>query len=248
MIHRLSPPLRSDTKTTRFPSGLNRGCTSIGMPLVKRVALPPSIGIVYRSPRRSKTIVLPSGLTSREIHEPLLVVKLTCRPTASGRSGFFFLLESGFCAPGACARPMTGAMAKTVARPAARIRRGVRIRGVLGSDVVAARSTRERGRSTGRRPPRGPQGRTRALGTPWPPKRPWRADASPFNPYPLLTELSGHSTTTQMTQISQMDADEKGESKPILRSFICVNLRHLVRQAKLHFSCELKGVHHVKCL
>jgi len=30
-----------------------------------------------------------------------------------------------------------------------------------------------------------------------------------------------------MTQISQMDADEKGESKPILRSFICVNLRHL---------------------
>src|SRR6478752_2004579 len=76
-VQRLSPPLRSDTKTIFFPSGLNRGWLSIAMPLVRRVAVPPAIGSVYRSPRRSKTIVWPSGLTSSDIHDALLVVKFT---------------------------------------------------------------------------------------------------------------------------------------------------------------------------
>jgi hypothetical protein len=44
---------------------------------------------VYRSPNRSKTIVRPSGETSSEIHDPLLVVKLAVRAAASGRSFFF---------------------------------------------------------------------------------------------------------------------------------------------------------------
>ena len=45
-VQRLSPPLRSDTKTIFFPSGLKRGWTSIASPLVRRVAVPPVIGSV----------------------------------------------------------------------------------------------------------------------------------------------------------------------------------------------------------
>ena len=46
MSHRFSAPLRSDTKTMRSPSGLNRGCTSYAMPCVMLVASPPVAGIV----------------------------------------------------------------------------------------------------------------------------------------------------------------------------------------------------------
>src|SRR5437763_1605048 len=68
------------------------------MPLVRRVAVPPAIGSVYKSPSRSKTIVLPSGLTSTDIHDPFVVVKFTWRPTLSGKSGFLFFAASGCCA------------------------------------------------------------------------------------------------------------------------------------------------------
>jgi hypothetical protein len=45
-VQRFSPPLRSDTKTTFLPSGLNRGWASKAGPLVSRVAVPPAIGRV----------------------------------------------------------------------------------------------------------------------------------------------------------------------------------------------------------
>src|SRR5918999_1761396 len=92
MIHTLSPPDRSETNATRLPSGLKRGWTSYAIPLVSRVARPPAIGIVYRSPRRSNTTVRPSGDTSSEIHDPFVVVKLAVRAADSGRS--FFLAVS----------------------------------------------------------------------------------------------------------------------------------------------------------
>ena len=41
-----SPPLRSEVKTTRVPSGLKRGCPSKAMPRVSGVAVPPVIGMV----------------------------------------------------------------------------------------------------------------------------------------------------------------------------------------------------------
>ncbi len=44
MIQRFSPPLRSETKTTRLPSGERRGCASYAIPLVRRVARPPADG------------------------------------------------------------------------------------------------------------------------------------------------------------------------------------------------------------
>src|SRR5262245_6497719 len=50
-----------------------------------RVALPPSMGRRYRSPRRSKTIVRPSGVTSNDIHVASSVVKLMVRVVLSGR-------------------------------------------------------------------------------------------------------------------------------------------------------------------
>src|SRR5690348_11535101 len=58
------------------------------MPAVNAVAVPPPIGIVYRSPRRSKTIVRPSGDTSREIQVPSSVSRLIDRAATSSRSGF----------------------------------------------------------------------------------------------------------------------------------------------------------------
>ena len=41
-----SPPLRSEVKTTRVPSGLKRGCPSKAMPWVRGVAVPPVMGMV----------------------------------------------------------------------------------------------------------------------------------------------------------------------------------------------------------
>src|SRR5262245_45912643 len=55
------------------------------MPLVNRVARPPVIGMVYRSPSRSNTMVLPSGLTSSEIHVPRVAVNSALRDASSGR-------------------------------------------------------------------------------------------------------------------------------------------------------------------
>ena len=69
----------------RSPSGLKRGCMSYPIPLVRRVASPPVIGIEYRSPSMSKTIVWPSGLTSSEIQVPSLVVNRAQRAGSSGR-------------------------------------------------------------------------------------------------------------------------------------------------------------------
>ena len=49
-----------------------------------RVAVPPAIGSVYRSPRMSKHIVRPSGETSSEIQVASSVVKRSARGVASG--------------------------------------------------------------------------------------------------------------------------------------------------------------------
>src|SRR4029079_10240359 len=49
-----------------------------------RVAFPPAIGIVYRSPRMSNAMVFPSGETSREIHDASSVVNLSERVVMSG--------------------------------------------------------------------------------------------------------------------------------------------------------------------
>src|SRR5678815_996825 len=49
-----------------------------------RVALPPAIGIVYRSPRMSNTIVWPLGETSSEIQDASSVVNLRDRVVMSG--------------------------------------------------------------------------------------------------------------------------------------------------------------------
>ena len=46
IVHRLSPPLRSEMNATDSPSGLNRGCTSKAIPVSSGDALPPVIGMV----------------------------------------------------------------------------------------------------------------------------------------------------------------------------------------------------------
>src|ERR1051326_8727742 len=43
-------------------------------------------------------MVRPSGLTSNDIHDAFVVLKFTCRPTVSGRSGFLPLPPSACCA------------------------------------------------------------------------------------------------------------------------------------------------------
>ena len=80
------PPLRSEVKTIRVPSGEKRGWASNAMPDVIRVASPPVIGTVKRSPRWSKTMVVPSGLTSSEIHEPSVMSIARVRSEGRGRS------------------------------------------------------------------------------------------------------------------------------------------------------------------
>jgi hypothetical protein len=68
------------------------------MPEVRTFASPPPIGSVYRSPSRSNTIVLPSGLTSRLIHVPSSVSIATSFVGPGGCStshfGFFFFSSS----------------------------------------------------------------------------------------------------------------------------------------------------------
>ena len=90
IVQRFSAPSMSETNRILLPSGLNLGCPSKAMPLVKGVASPPENGMVYRSPRRSKTMVCPSGLTSREIQDPSSVVSEIVRAASRGRSFFSF--------------------------------------------------------------------------------------------------------------------------------------------------------------
>ncbi len=45
MSQTFSPPERSEMNAMRLPSGENRGCASNAMPLVRRVAVPPVMGI-----------------------------------------------------------------------------------------------------------------------------------------------------------------------------------------------------------
>ena len=52
----LLPPLASLVYTRDFPSGENLGLVSKAIPFVILVALPPEIGIIYKSPNKSKTI------------------------------------------------------------------------------------------------------------------------------------------------------------------------------------------------
>src|SRR6476646_5178812 len=82
-----------------FPSGENRGWPSNPIPLVMRVALPPLMGTVYRSPSRSKTMVLPSGETSSDIQVPSSVVNDAWRVGRIGRSvlgAVFLAMSAGF--------------------------------------------------------------------------------------------------------------------------------------------------------
>ncbi len=71
------------------PSGLKRGWASKAMPLVILVAVPPAIGIVYKSPRRSNTIVWPSGLTSSDIQLTSVALNFAERSALSGSGSFF---------------------------------------------------------------------------------------------------------------------------------------------------------------
>jgi len=69
-------------------------------------------------PAGPAAIVRPSGLTSSDIHEAFVVVKLTCRPTVSGRSGFLLFEASGCC----CADAVTAMPANRKAAPVAKDR------------------------------------------------------------------------------------------------------------------------------
>ncbi len=79
-----------------LPSGENFGCASKARPFVILFAFPPLIGIVYISPKRSKAIVFPSGLTSTDIHVPSSVLSLIIRSGFKGKRAFFFFNESFF--------------------------------------------------------------------------------------------------------------------------------------------------------
>src|SRR5689334_18731993 len=92
------------------------------MPLVMRVAWPPAIGIVYRSPRMSKTIVWPFGETSSEIHDASSVVNLSVRDVMSGKDCVrpAALIELSFCVAVCAARAAPDTASDT---PNARARR-----------------------------------------------------------------------------------------------------------------------------
>src|SRR6185436_16757876 len=79
------PAVAMLTKTIFLPSGDHLGCPSNAMPRVSGVAVPPVIGIVYRSPNKSNTSVCPSGDTSTDIHCPTFVVNVSLRPGRRGR-------------------------------------------------------------------------------------------------------------------------------------------------------------------
>src|SRR5262245_3467016 len=91
--HRFSAPLRSLMKTRLLPSGEKRGWLSKDRPPTIRLAWPPAIGSVYRSPSRSNTMVWPSGETSRDIHVPSSVVNSRVSAVLSGSSSSSFFLS-----------------------------------------------------------------------------------------------------------------------------------------------------------
>ena len=84
----------------RVPSGEKRGCASKAIPEVSCVAVPPSNGMVNRSPRKSKTMVSPSGLTSSEIQLPSVMSMDTVRSTGRGRFSFSGASSSSSAAGG----------------------------------------------------------------------------------------------------------------------------------------------------
>src|SRR2546427_12319777 len=69
-----------------------------------RVAVPPAIASVYRSPSSSNTMVRPSGETSSESHVPSEVVKSTLRVGVSGSESVLLRAVSaaGFAAGAGC--------------------------------------------------------------------------------------------------------------------------------------------------
>src|SRR5262249_57386296 len=69
-------------------SGLQRGCSSHARPCVSAWASPPPTGMTYRSPSRSNTICLPSGLTSTLIHVPRRTSIFTSWCSPGGSSTF----------------------------------------------------------------------------------------------------------------------------------------------------------------
>src|SRR5262245_33241450 len=83
-----------------------------------RVAVPPVTGIVYRSPSTSKTIVRPSGVRSREIHDASVVAKDNLRGVINGNEPVLVaaLLALSFCAA-VCA--VSGTFATSVRNAAA---------------------------------------------------------------------------------------------------------------------------------
>src|SRR5690348_11133948 len=103
-----SAPLRSERKTICLPSRDQRGWESNAGPEVIRVAVPPAMGMVYRSPTSSNTMVLPSGETSRDIQVPSDVENDTVRVVLSGRSPFFLPVSARARTSGEAARAGAG--------------------------------------------------------------------------------------------------------------------------------------------
>src|SRR5262245_37781447 len=89
----LSPPAASLMYAMRLPSGEKRGCISHAIECVSALASPPSIGSVYRSPSRSNTSVLPSGLRSTLIQVPVResMEAVAASPGGAFTSHFFLL-------------------------------------------------------------------------------------------------------------------------------------------------------------
>src|SRR2546422_5807137 len=91
-----------------------------------RVAVPPAIASVYRSPSSSNTIVRPSGETSSESHVPSEVVKSTLRVGVSGSESVFLRAVSaaGLAAGAGCCAGL-GGNGRTAARDVAMTNRGI---------------------------------------------------------------------------------------------------------------------------
>src|SRR5690348_491345 len=161
-----SAPLRSERKTICLPSRDQRGWESNAGPEVIRVAVPPAMGMVYRSPTSSNTMVLPSGETSRDIQVPSDVENETVRVVLSGRSPFFLPVSARARTSGEAARAGAGVGWTGTSRPArvtARIRcieapkRGVT---AAGQKLKASRRGVKQNRRETRRSPH-------ASGNPW---------------------------------------------------------------------------------
>ena len=105
----------------RDPSGENRGWASNAIPEVSWVASPPAMGTVKRSPRKSKTMVSPSGLTSSEIQLPSVMSRGTSRSTSRGRPVSSGSSTASSSAPADCAGAALGPTGSAVVTPDAPI-------------------------------------------------------------------------------------------------------------------------------